>query len=50
MIREQKFHHRALRLLDFIALRRHNHAVRAGDRAGRLQLRHLLDSNEAHAT
>src|ERR1041384_2522188 len=49
MIREQKFEHRTLRLFDLFALRGDDHAVGAGDGAGRLQLRHLLDAHETHA-
>ena len=50
MIGEQKLEHRALRLLDLFALRRHHHAIRADDRAGSLQLRHLLDAHQTHPT
>src|SRR5437667_1989634 len=50
MIGEQKLEHRALRLLDLFALRRHHHAVSADYRAGSLQLRHLLDPHQTHAT
>src|SRR6185369_3535324 len=50
MVREQKLSHATLRLLDLFALRRHHHPVRADDGAGRLQLRHLLDTHETHAT
>jgi hypothetical protein len=50
MIRQQKFEHRTLRLLDFFTLRGHHHAVGAGDGAGGLQLWHLLDAHQAHAT
>src|SRR3954468_14120562 len=50
MIGEQKLRHATLRLLDFFALRSYNHAVRARDGAGRLQLRHLVDPHQAHTT
>ncbi len=50
MIREQKLRHAALGLLDLFALSRDDHAVGAGDGAGGLQLRHLLDAHETHAT
>src|SRR5207302_3467342 len=50
MIREQELEHRALRFLDLFTLRSDYHAVGANDRAGGLELRHLFDANEAHAT
>src|SRR5215208_3793335 len=50
MVREQKLGHAALRLLDLLALRCDDHTVRASDGAGGLQLRHLLDPDETHAT
>src|SRR6185503_1766620 len=50
MVREQELGHAALRFLDLFALSGDNHAVRADDRAGRLQLRHLFDAHETHAT
>ena len=50
MIRQQKFEHRSLRLFDLFALSRYDHAIRADDRAGSLQLRHLLDAYQTHAT
>jgi hypothetical protein len=50
MVSEQKLEHRALRFLDFFTLRSDYHAVRASDRAGGLQLRHLLDADQTHAT
>jgi hypothetical protein len=50
MVRQQKLVHAALRLLDLLALRGDDHAVGDGDGAGGLQLRHLLDAHEAHAT
>ncbi len=49
VIREQKLRHAALRFFDLFALRGDDHSVRAGDRAGGLQLRHLLDAHETHA-
>ena len=50
MIRQQKLEHRTLRLLDLLALSGDDHAVGTGDRAGGLELRHLLDAHQAHAT
>ena len=50
VIRQQELEHRTLRLFDLFALRRDHHAVGAGYGAGGLQLRHLLDAHEAHAT
>src|SRR5882672_3411631 len=50
MIGQQKLQHRALRLFNLIALSGHDHAVGADDGAGGLQLRHLLDAHQAHAT
>ena len=50
MIRQQEFEHRTLRFLNFLTLRRDHHAVRADDRARGLQLGHLLDAYQAHAT
>src|SRR5690349_24477036 len=50
MVREQKLSHAALRFFNLFTLRRDDHAVSAGNRAGRLQLRHLLDADETHAT
>src|SRR5690348_10625785 len=50
MIRQQKLEHRSLRLFNLFALGGHNHAVGAGDGARRLQLGHLLDTHETHAT
>ena len=49
MIGEQKLEHRALRFFNLVALSGDDHAVSADDGAGRLQLRHLLDSHETHA-
>ena len=48
VICQKKFAHRALRLFDLVALRRDDHPVGAGDRAGRLQFRHLFDPHETH--
>src|SRR4029078_2698444 len=42
--------HRALRLFNLIALRGNYHPVGADNRARRLQLRHLLNAHQAHAT
>src|SRR5439155_25805929 len=50
VIREQKLEHRTLRFVDLFALGCHDHAVIADNRARGLQLRHLLDAHEAHAT
>src|SRR3989454_3331743 len=50
MIRQQKLEHRSLRLFNLFALRGYDHAIRANDRAGRLQLRHFLDPHQTHAT
>ena len=50
MVGEEKLEHRTLCLLDLFALRRHNHAVGTNDRAGGLQLWHLLDAHQTHAT
>ena len=50
MIGQQKLDHRALRLFNLFALRGDDHAVGADDRAGGLQLRHLLDAHQTHAT
>ena len=50
MIHQQKLEHRTLRLFNLFALRGHDHAVGADDRAGGLQLGHLLDAHQAHAT
>src|ERR1043166_5580926 len=50
VIREQKLEHRPLRLFNLFALRSDNHAVRARDGAGGLQLWHFLDAHQAHAT
>src|SRR6266567_4990234 len=50
MIRQQKLEHRTLRLFNLFALRGHYHAIGADDRAGSLQLRHLLDAHQTHAT
>src|ERR1043166_1608822 len=49
VVRQEELDHPAPRLLDLLALGRDDHAARAGDRARRLQLRHLLDAHEAHA-
>src|SRR5207253_1363625 len=49
MVGEQELEHRPLGLLDFFALRRDDHAVSADDRAGGLELRHLLNAYQAHA-
>jgi hypothetical protein len=48
MICQQKLQHRTLRLFNLIALGGDNHSVSADDGAGRLQLRHLLDTHQAH--
>ena len=50
MVREEKLRHAALRFFDLFALRGDDHAVGDGDRAGGLQLRHLLNAHQAHAT
>src|SRR6185437_5152391 len=50
MVGEQKLGHATLCFFDLLTLRGDDHAVRANDRAGRLQLRHLLDTHETHAT
>ena len=50
MISQKELHHRALSFLNLFALRRDYHAVSANDRAGGLQLRHLLNAHETHAT
>ena len=50
VIRQQKLEHRTLGLLNLFTLRRDHHAIGADDGAGGLQLRHLLDTHQAHAT
>ena len=47
---EQKLGHATLSFFDFFTLRGDDHAVGASDCAGRLQLRHLLDAHQTHAT
>ena len=49
VVREQEFRHTALGFFYFFTLRRDDHAIRAGNGAGRLQLRHLFNADEAHA-
>ena len=49
MISQQKLNHRTLGFLNLFTLRRDDHAVGANDRAGGLQLRHLLNAHQAHA-
>src|SRR6185503_20425385 len=48
VIGEEKLRHSALRFFNFFTLRGNDHAVRASDRAGGLQLWHLLDAHETH--
>ena len=50
MIGKQELEHRTLGFLNFFALRGHHHAVGADNRAGGLQLRHLFNAHQAHAT
>src|SRR5437764_8115284 len=50
VIRQQKLEHRSLGFFDLFALRGDDHAVSANDRAGSLELRHLLNAHETHAT
>ena len=49
VIDEQKFAHRTLRFFDLGTRGRDDHSVSAGDRARRLQLRHLVDAHQTHA-
>src|SRR5260370_34351714 len=48
MIGEQELDHRTLSLLNLFALCRDYHAVGADDRAGGVQLWHLLEAHQAH--
>ena len=50
MIGQEKLHHPALGLFNFLTLRCNYHAVSADDRAGGLQLGHLLNAHQTHAT
>ena len=49
MVAEQQLHHAFARLLDLVAVGRHDHAFGDYRRAGGLQLRHLLHPHQAHA-
>jgi len=46
MIGEQKLQHRSLGLFNLFALRGDDHAVSADDRAGGLELWHLLNPHQ----
>ena len=49
VIHEQELEHAGARVDDFLGPRRHHHAFGADGRARRLQLRHLLDLDDADA-
>ena len=49
VVGEQELDHGALSFLNLFALRRDHHAIGANDRAGGLQLRHLLNADQTHA-
>src|SRR3954466_10618937 len=48
MVGEEELAHSALCLFDLLTLRRNYHSVRAGDRAGGLELWHFLDTYQTH--
>ena len=48
VICEEKLRHSALRFFNLFTLRGNDHAIRASDCAGGLQLRHLLDAHKTH--
>ena len=48
MVRQQEFAHSPLSLFDLFAGGGDDHSISAFDRARGLQLRHLVDANQAH--